>query len=155
MFRTNGKHLYMLEMEEFNSALLEDFVSTYDKTLLLLGDGIFVDAHRLKKKLGYKLYIQRILNMYQLQKTVEDLYYDDFAIFIVVRISELKEWKEEVMLNISKALENMSNRSERPNIFYVVGDEDFKPHWLEKTFRRKIAEAIKEWEEIPQALEWR
>ena len=70
MFRANPKHSYLMEMEEFNSILLEDFVNSYGKTLLLLGDGVFVDAHYLKRKLGNQLYIQRILNMYQFQKTI-------------------------------------------------------------------------------------
>lgn len=156
MFRTNGRHLYLMEMEEFNSILLEDFVDSYEKTLLLLGDGIFVDAHRLKKKLGHKLYIQRILNMYQFQKTVvEDFYYDDFSIFIVLRLSELKDWKEDVVLNISNALENISRRSEKPNIFYLVEDEEFKPPWFDNVFRRKIVEVVKKWEETPPVLEWK
>lgn len=156
MFRANTRHSYLLEMEEFNSLLLEDFVNSYGKTLLLLGDGVFIDAHYLKRKLGNQLYIQRILNMYQFQKTiVEDFYYDDFSIFIVVRISELKDWREDVLLNISNALEKISRRSERPNIFYTIGDEDFRPPWLNRVFKRKIVEVVKKWAETPQVLEWR
>lgn len=156
MFRTNGKHVYLMEMEKFNSILLEDFVTDYGKTLLLLGDGIFVNAYKLKKKLGHMLYIQRILNMYQLQKTVlEDFYYDDFSIFMVLRLSELKDWKEGIILNISNALESISRRSEKPNVFYLVEDEEFIPQWIDSTFRRKIVEEVKRWEETPQVLEWR
>lgn len=156
MFRVTPRHSYLLEMEEFNSILLEDFVNSYGKTLLLLGDGVFVDAHRLKKRLGNQLYIQRILNMYQFQKTIiEDFYYDDFSIFIVVRMSELREWKEDVMLNISNALEGISRRTETPNIFYLVEDGEFRPSWLNNVFHRKILEMIKKWEETPLALEWK
>ncbi|MEM0135449.1 MAG: hypothetical protein QXU18_09555, partial [Thermoplasmatales archaeon] len=72
-------------------------------------------------KLGNRLFIQRILNMHQFQKTIiEDFYYDDFAIFIVVRLSELKEWKENVLPNIFNSLEGISRRTETPNIFYLV-----------------------------------
>lgn len=156
MFRANPRHSYLMEMEEFNSILLEDFVNSYGKTLLLLGDGVFVDAHYLKRKLGDQLYIQRILNMYQFQKTiVEDFYYDDFSIFIVVRLSELKEWKEDVLLNISNALEWISRRTEAPNIVYLVGDEEFRPPWLDNVFHRKILEVVKRWEETPLASEWK
>ncbi len=156
MFRANPKHSYLMEMEEFNSILLEDFVNSYGKTLLLLGDGVFVDAHYLKRKLGNQLYVQRILNMYQFQKTiVEDFYYDDFSIFIVVRLSELKEWKEDVMLNISNSLEGISRRTGTPNILYLVGDEEFRPYWLDHVFHRKILEVVKKWEETPLALEWK
>ncbi len=156
MFRASPRHSYLMEMEEFNSILLEDFVNSYGKTLLLLGDGVFVDAHYLKRKLGDQLYIQRILNMYQFQKTIiEDFYYDDFSIFIVVRLSELKEWKEDVLLNISSALEGISRRTETPNIVYLIGDEEFRPQWLDNVFHRKILEVVKKWEETPLALEWK
>ncbi len=156
MFRASPRHSYLMEMEEFNSILLEDFVNSYGKTLLLLGDGVFIDAHYLKRKLGDQLYIQRILNMYQFQKTiVEDFYYDDFSIFIVVRLSELKEWKEDVLLNVSNALEWISRRTESPNILYLIEDEEFRPAWLDNVFRRKILEVVKKWEETPLALEWR
>ncbi|MCL4334376.1 MAG: hypothetical protein M1290_03795 [Candidatus Thermoplasmatota archaeon] len=156
MFRANPRHSYLMEMEEFNSILLEDFVNSYGKTLLLLGDGVFVDAHYLKRKLGNQLYIQRILNMYQFQKTiVEDFYYDDFSIFIVVRLSELKEWKEDVLLNIYDALEEISRRTETPSIVYLVTDEEFRPYWIDNVFHRKIFEVVKRWEETPLASEWK
>jgi len=156
MFRTNPRHSYLLEMEEFNSLLLEDFVNSYGKTLLLLGDGVFVDAHHLKRRFGKQLYVQRILNMYQFQKTIlEDFYYEDFSIFIVVRLSELKEWKEDVLLNTSSALDVISRRTEKPNIFYLVEDEEFRPPWLNNVFHRKIIEMIKKWEETPLASEWK
>ncbi len=156
MFRASSVHSYLMEMEEFNSVILEDFVNSFGKTLLLLGDGVFVDAHYLKRKLGDQLYIQRILNMYQFQKTiVEDFYYDDFAIFIVVRLSGLKEWKEDVMLNVANALEGLSRRTATPNIVYLVGDEELRPPWLDNVFRRKMREVVKKWDETPLVLEWR
>ncbi|MGC8618345.1 MAG: hypothetical protein ACP5UZ_06350 [Thermoplasmata archaeon] len=156
MFRINGSHSYLLGMEEFNSAILEDFVRSYGKTLLLLGDGVFVDAYRLKRDLGNDIYIQRILNMYQFQKTiVEDFFYDDLSIFVVVRLSELKEWKEDVLRNVANALETISRKNVVPNIFYLIEDEEFRPPWLNNAFRYKITERIRKWEEIPQVSEWK
>jgi|GEM_PF-891350 hypothetical protein len=156
MFRINGRHSYLLDMEEFNSSILEDFVKSYGKTLLLLGDGVFVDAYRLKRDLDRDIYIQRILNMYQFQKTVvEDFFYDDFSIFVVVRLSELREWKEDVVRNVVSALEAISRRNGAPNIFYLVKDEEFVPIWLSEVFRYRIEERIRKWEEIPQVSEWK
>ncbi|MCL4413079.1 MAG: hypothetical protein M1526_06990 [Candidatus Thermoplasmatota archaeon] len=156
MFRVKGNHAYLLEMEEFNSMLLEDFVDSYGKTLLLLGDGVFVDAYALKKKFQDQLYVQRILNMYQMQKTLlEDLYEEDFSIFLVIRLSELKDWKEGVVLNISNAMEGLAKLSGKPNVFYLIQDEEYIPTALRSSFKRKIVEAPVTWEETPQVLEWK
>ncbi|MEM0073969.1 MAG: hypothetical protein QW078_02930 [Thermoplasmatales archaeon] len=156
MFRIKGHHSYLLIMEEFNSAILEDFVKSFGRVVLLLGDGVFVDAYRLKRNLGDDIYIQRILNMYQFQKTiVEDFFYDDLSIFIALRLSEIKEWKEGILRNVANALESISRKNDTPNIFYLIEDEEFKPLWLDHIFRYKVTEKVREWEEIPQALEWK
>ncbi|MEM0141073.1 MAG: hypothetical protein QXN66_03430 [Thermoplasmatales archaeon] len=156
MFRIKGNHSYLLSMEEFNSAILEDFVRSFGRVVLLLGDGVFVDAYRLKRTLGDDIYIQRILNMYQFQKTiVEDFFYDDLSIFIALKLSEIKEWKESILRNVVNALEAISRKNGTPNIFYLIEDEEFMPTWLDRTFKYKVTEKVREWEEIPQALEWK
>ncbi len=156
MFKVKGNHVYLLEMEHFDTVMIEDFVSVFGKTLLLLGDGVFIDVYSLKKKFGDDIYIQRVLNMYQMQKTVlEDIYEDSFSIFLVLRLSEVKDWKESILLNISKAMEGLSKLSGKPNIFYLVEDEEFVPFSIRNAFRYRILEVSEKWAEIPQVLEWR
>lgn len=156
MFSVKGNHVYLLEMEHFNTVLVEDFVDIFGKTLLLLGDGVFVDAYSLKKKFGDRIYIQRVLNMYQMQKTVlEDIYDGSFSIFLVLRLSEVKDWKEGILLNVSRAMEGLSKLSGKPNIFYLVQDEEYIPLFIKNSFRHKIMEVPEKWEGIPQVLEWK
>ncbi len=156
MFSFKGNHVYLLELEHFNTVIVEDFISSFGKTLLLLGDGIFVDAYSLKKKFGNTVYIQRVLNMYQMQKTVlEDIYEDSFSIFLVLRLSEVKDWKEGILLNISRAMEGLSRLSGKPSLFYLVQDEEYVSLSIKNAFRYRILEVSDKWEEIPQVLEWK
>lgn len=130
---------YLVPVPSFPSPLLASFVDIYSPTLLLLGDGVFVDAHALRRTLGDGLKVQRVLNEYQFAETViEDFNPLDLSLFAIFRLSEFGSWREDVLLNAEKAMESHCRASGNPIVLALIVDEERIPDRILKIFRWKF-----------------
>ncbi|MFP3299721.1 MAG: hypothetical protein RXN92_01395 [Thermoplasmatales archaeon] len=143
----------VLRLKCLSKSRLIQSLESSEKTLLLLGDGIFIDAYSLKKSFS-KLYIQRILNMYQFQKTIDDYFYDEIGIIAILRLSEIDQWDRDILWNIREALEKRFLVTGVKSELWIIEDQNYSKPYITEYFRT-IEGGDREWEEIPQAAEWR
>ncbi len=140
-------------LDSLNESNLMDMLKYEGKYLLLLGDGVFIDAYALRKNSPH-IYIQRILNMYQLQKTLEDYFYDDIQILSILRLSEIDQWDRDILWNIREALEIRFKVTGIQSYLFILVDQEYcKPYVFEYFSDSEWGDAV--WEEIPQAAEWK
>lgn len=140
------------KINDVDESKLIEIAKSNDKTLILLGDGVFIDAYTLKKN-SPNVYIQRILNMYQFQKTIEDYFYDEIPIVSILRLSEIDQWDREILWNIREALEIRYKMTNVESYIWIILDQEYcKPYVFEYLAN---TEEDDKWEEIPQVAEWK
>ncbi len=143
----------VLRLKSLNEYRLIQSLESSEKALLLLGDGIFINVYSLKKRFS-KLYIQRILNMYQFQKTIDDYFYDEIGIIAILRLSEIDLWDRDILWNIREALEKRFFATGIRSELWIIEDQEYSKPYITEYFH-VIEGGEGEWEEIPQVVEWK